>query len=155
MEKDMSYQQKNVTVSLISTTLILVFFLVRLSQMLQNGNLIQEDIYRLWGIVIVLGIVVTIAGTILTHIFSAIIESIRTGKEDPYIEDIEDERDKLIDLRGTRVAYIVFSIGVLLSMLTMVLGQPPIVMFTLLIFFGIVAQITGDITRLVLYRRGF
>jgi hypothetical protein len=29
------------------------------------------------------------------------------------------------------------------------------VMFTLLIFFGLVAQISGDISRLVLYRRGF
>jgi hypothetical protein len=40
-------------------------------------------------------------------------------------------------------------------MLTFVLGQPPLVMFTLLIFFGVVAQILGDISRLVLYRRGF
>jgi hypothetical protein len=28
-------------------------------------------------------------------------------------------------------------------------------MFTLLIFFGVVAQIIGDILRLYLYRRGF
>jgi hypothetical protein len=40
-------------------------------------------------------------------------------------------------------------------MLTYVLGQPPLVMFVLLILVGIVAQIIGDISRLVLYRRGF
>jgi hypothetical protein len=40
-------------------------------------------------------------------------------------------------------------------MLTFALGQPPLVMFTLLIFFGVSAQIIGDILRLVLYRRGF
>jgi hypothetical protein len=40
-------------------------------------------------------------------------------------------------------------------MLTFALGQPPLVMFTLLIFFGVVAQIIGDISRLYLYRRGF
>jgi hypothetical protein len=40
-------------------------------------------------------------------------------------------------------------------MLTFVLGQPPLVMFTLLIFFGVVAQIIGDGLRLYLYRRGF
>jgi hypothetical protein len=123
--------------------------------MLQEGEMIPQEIYRLWGIIIVVSIVVTIAGTILTHIFSAIIEAIKTGNEDPQIEDLEDERDKLIDLKGTKVTYIFFSIGVLLSMLTMVLGQPAMVMFTLLIFFGIFAQITGDISRLYLYQRGF
>jgi hypothetical protein len=40
-------------------------------------------------------------------------------------------------------------------MLTFAFGQPPLVMFTLLIFFGVVAQIIGDISRLYLYRRGF
>ena len=151
----MSYQQKNITVSLVSTILIFVFFLIRLLQISQDGNIIPEDIYRLWGIVIVLSIVVTIFGTILTHIVSAIIEAIKTGTDDPQIEDIEDERDKLVDLRGTKVTYIVFSIGVLIAMLTMVFGQPPLVMFTLLIFSGSVAQIIGDIARLYLYRRGF
>jgi hypothetical protein len=56
---------------------------------------------------------------------------------------------------GTRVAYLAFSLGVLASMLTMVLGRPPIMMFTLLIFSGLVSQILADITRLVIYRRGF
>jgi hypothetical protein len=40
-------------------------------------------------------------------------------------------------------------------MLTFALGQPPLVMFTLLIFFGVLAQVVGDISRLILYRRGF
>ena len=82
-------------------------------------------------------------------------QAIKTGEEDPKIEDIEDERDKLIDLRGTRVSYIISSSGVALSMLAFVLGQPPLVMFSLLIFFGLIAQVIGDISRLVLYRKGF
>ena len=151
----MSYQEKNISASLVSFILILGFYLIRLFQLSQGESLNSSDVFRLWGIVIVLAIIVTIVGTILTHILSAIMEAIRTGEEAPEIEDIEDERDKLIDLRGTRVTYIVFSIGVLLAMLTFVFGQPPLVMFTLLILFGIVAQIVGDISRLVLYRRGF
>jgi len=57
-------------------------------------------------------------------------------------------------LKGTKVAYIISSIGVLLAMLTFVVGQPPLGMFTLLILAGILAQIAEDISRLVLYRRG-
>jgi hypothetical protein len=151
----MSFQEKNITVSLINFTLILGFFLIRVLQMIRNESFISTNVFRLWGIIIVLAVVLTVLATILTHIVSAIIEAIKTGKEDPEIEDIEDERDRLIDLRGTKVTYFVSSIGVLLSMLTFVLGQSPLVMFTLLIFFGVVAQIIGDISRLVLYRRGF
>ena len=151
----MSFQEKNITVSLVSFTLILGFYLVRLYQMIQAGGLNSSSVFRLWGIVIVLAIIFTIVATILTHIVSAIIQAIKTGEENPEIEDIADERDRLIDLRGTKVTYFVSSIGVLLSMLTFTLGQPPLVMFTLLIFFGIVAQVIGDISRLLLYRRGF
>lgn len=151
----MSFQQKNITVSLVNFSLILGFFLFRVFQMIQRDDFVPENIFRLWGIIIGLAIVVTIIGTILTHIVSAIFEVIRTGNEDPKIEDFEDERDKMIDLRGTRITYTVFSLGVFLSMLTFVFDQPPLVMFTLLIFFGLVAQITGDVSRLILYRRGF
>ena len=123
--------------------------------MVQTDGLISEKVFRLWGIIIVLGIVGTIITSIFTHIVAAIVHAIKTGEEDPKIEDIEDERDKLIDLRGTKVAYIVSSFGVFLSMLAFAFGQPPLVMFSLLIFFGIFAQVIGDISRLVLYRRGF
>jgi len=151
----MSFQQKNITVSLVNFTLILGFYLIRMFQMIQEGSFNATNVFRLWGIIIGLAIIVTIIGTILTHIVSAIIQAIKTGEEDPKIEDFEDERDRLIDLRGTKVTYFVSSIGVFLSMLTFTLGQPPLVMFTLLIFFGVVAQIIGDISRLYLYRRGF
>jgi len=151
----MSFQEKNITVSLVNFSLILGFFLIRVVQMIQGGSFNSTNVVRLWGIVIVLAIVVTIIATILTHIGSAIFQAIKTGQEDPKIEDIEDERDKIIDLRGTKVTYFVSSIGVFLSMLTFALGQPALVMFTLLIFFGVAAQVIGDISRLYLYRRGF
>ena len=151
----MSFQEKNITVSLVSFSLILVVFLFSVTQMVLNESFNSTNVFRLWGVVIVMAIVLTILGTILTHIFSAIIQAIQTGDEDPEIDDVEDERDKLIDLRGTKNTYIFSSIGVFLAMLTFVFGQPALVMFSLLIFFGLVAQVVGDISRLVLYRRGF
>jgi len=120
----------------------------------QNSPLDSTSVFSLWGVVIVITIIVNIIGTILTHIVSAIIEAIRTRSEDPHIEDFEDERDELIKLKGTRVAHFVFSLGVFISMLTLVFGKPALVMFSSLIFFGTFAEIVADITRLVLYRRG-
>jgi hypothetical protein len=151
----MSFQEKNISVSLVSFTLILGYYLIRVFQLIQSENFNSTHVFRLWGIIIALAVVITIVATILTHVGSVIVEAIKTGEKEPEIEDFVDERDKLIDLRGTKVTYFVSSIGSLLAMLTFVLGQAPLVMFTLLIFFGVVAQILGDISRLVLYRRGF
>lgn len=151
----MSHQEKNITASLVSFSLILGFYLIRVLGMILSESLVSTKLFRLWGIIIVLGIFGTIITSIFTHIVAAIVQAVKTGEEDPKIEDIEDERDKLIDLRGTRITYIFSSSGVFLSMLAFVLGQPPLVMFSLLIFFGLFAQIVGDISRLVLYRRGF
>ncbi len=151
----MTFQEKNVTASLSVFSLILVFFIGRLIQLTQNGNFDSRHIFTLWGIVIGLAIIGTISMTILTHIVSAIIEVIQTGNEEPEIDDFTDERDDLIDLRGTKVTYGITSFGSLIAMLTFVMGQPPLIMFTLLVLSGLIAQIIGDINRLRLYRRGF
>ncbi|MEM7798899.1 MAG: hypothetical protein AAF633_06910 [Chloroflexota bacterium] len=153
----MTFQEKNITVSLVNFSLILLFFTLRLFQISQNGNFNSSTIFRLWGVVIIMAIFVTIAATILTHIVSIIIEAIRTGEKDPDTSNIDlaDERDQLIDLRGTKVTYTASSFGVFIAMLIFVFGQPALVMFTLLIFVGVIAQIMGDATRLYLYRAGF
>jgi hypothetical protein len=149
----MSFKQKNVAATLVSFSLILVYFTVRILAMVRDGSFIAANVFRLWLVVIVAAVLVTIFSTILAHIVSAILEAIRT-REEPEIEDVEDERDILIDLKGTRVANVASSMGVLLAMLTFVFNRPPLVMFTTLIFSGIVAQIIGDIARLTLYGRG-
>src|SRR5688572_33341384 len=150
----MSFQDKNIAVSLSTFTLILGFYLLRIFQMIQGESFNSTNVFRLWGIVALLAVIGTILLTIFTHIASGIVHKVRTN-EDPQIEDIEDERDKIVDLKGIRVAYTFSSIGVALSMLTFVFGQPPLIMFSLLIFFGILAQIVADVWRLTLYRKGF
>lgn len=150
----MSFQEKNIIASLTTFTLILGIYLVRVVQMMQSDSFNATNLFWLWGIVAILAIAGTILLSILTHIAGGIVHRIRTN-EDPHIEDIQDERDQLIDLKGTRVAYTISSLGVTASMLTFVLGQSPLVMFSALIFFGILAQIIADSWRLTLYRRGF
>lgn len=150
----MSYQEKNITVSLVSTLLILGYYLANMFQMYQDGGLVAVRVFRLWAIVIVAGIIVNIVSSILTNIVLSIVHAIKTRMEEEE-RFIEDERDKLIGLKGMRVSYIAFSIGVLLAMLTFVFGQPPLVMFSLIIFFSLVAEIIGDISQIYRYRRGF
>jgi hypothetical protein len=150
----MSYEEKNITVSLMSSMLILGFYVINWFRMFQQGTLLPDPLFTLCGIVIAASIISNIAGNILTNIVLSIVHAIRTGgKEEPRF--IADERDRLIELRGSKFSYITFSIGVLLAMLTFVFGQSPLIMFSMIVFFAIVAEVIGDIVQITLYRRGF
>ena len=96
----------------------------------------SAEVFRLWAVVIIATIILNITGNIITNIVINIVHAIKTQKDEE-VRLIEDERDKLIGLKGVKVSYIAFSIGVFLSMLTFALGQPPLVMFSLIIFFSI------------------
>lgn len=150
----MTFQEKSIVVSLGTSILVLGYFVIRSLTLYAGGLPEPVLIYRLWGITILLVIAFNIAGNILTQILTAIMEAIRTGGEDVEIESTTDERDELIKLRGTSIGYTVFSIGGGLAMLTLVLGQPALILFSLLTFFGLVAEIVADSMRLVYYRRG-
>ncbi|MEO7912756.1 MAG: hypothetical protein ABIV47_24160 [Roseiflexaceae bacterium] len=150
----MSMQQRNTVVSLVIFSLIFIVFCLRVLQMLLAQTFIAANVFWLWGIVAVAAIVVTILGTIIANIVFAIVFTVRTKEEPQESEWLEDERDKLIQLKGMRVSYMVFSLGVLIAMLSFVLSQPPLVMFTLLIASGLIAQIVGDVYRLLRYGRG-
>lgn len=149
----MSYQEKNVTVALVSHLLILIYYLFNLLPIIQSGEWIASKLYALWLVVIGATILVTIIGSILTNIILSIFEAIRSQKyEDPRF--ITDERDHLIELKGIRIEYITYSIGVLLSIFVFIFGQPPLMMISLIFVFGILAEIAGDIAKITLYRRG-
>jgi hypothetical protein len=150
----MSYEEKNITVSLVSHLLIAGYYLVNLFQMLQEGELVANRFFGLWAIVILATIIVNIIASILTNIILTIVEAIKAQKYDEP-RFIADERDKLIELKGIRSSYITFSVGVLISVLAFAFGQPPLMMVSLIIFFAIAAEIIGDISQIYLYRRGF
>jgi hypothetical protein len=149
----MSNRKVSISVSLVSTLLILGYYLVNLVPMFQQGDLNSEEIFRLAGIVIIASIALNIIGNILTMIVINIIHAIQTRSEEE-VRMIDDERDKLIGLKGTQVSYAVFSVGVLIAMLTFVFGQPALLMFSLIIFFSLLAEIIGDLSQFYFDNKG-
>ena len=149
----MSTHRTSVSVSLASTLLILGYYLVNLIPMFRQGDLRSEDVFRLAALVIIASIVLNIAGNIITLVVINIIHAIQT-QSDKEVRLIEDERDKLISLKGTQVSYIAYSLGVLVSMLAFVTGQPALVMFSLIIFFGLIAEIIGDLSQFYFDHKG-
>jgi hypothetical protein len=76
--------------------------------MYQEEGLNSSEIFKLWAIVIVAGIVLNIVGNILTNIMLSIIHAIKTQSDKPE-RFIEDERDRLIGLKGC--LYIAFPLA--------------------------------------------
>jgi hypothetical protein len=148
----MTFSEKNILGTLASFALITTYYALSLLGLYRGGGLEQPALVRLWIIVIVLSIIVTILFTIFSHIILAVVQAILTG-EKPDTREIKDERDRLIDLRGTSLTHVVVTSGTFLAMLTFALGQPAVVMFSLLILAGLVSQLAGDAWRLYLYRR--
>jgi hypothetical protein len=155
-EINMTYEQKNTLVSLGATFLILIFYLVRLTTIVTNHGLVEpQKFYNLWFWIIGLTIGLTIIGTIATHIGSAVTQAVNNPGIEPEIDSVEDERDQIIKLKGTNMAYIISSVGVGAAMLSLVLGADALVMFNILILVGLFANIGENVTKLVLYGRGF
>lgn len=150
----MSYQEKNITVSLMTQTLILGFYLVNLWQMMQQGGLVAGMVYGLWVTVFAAAMAANILGSILTNIVLTIFEAIKSKQ---YTEPrfIADERDQLVELKGIRAGYITFSVGTLASIIAFMVGQAPLTVISAIIFFAVLAEIIGDISKIYFYRRGF
>jgi hypothetical protein len=142
----MSERKVTISVSLVSTLLILGYYLIKLFPMFQQGDLIADEVFRLAGMVIAASIVLNIVGNIIANIVINIVHAIQTRSEKE-VRLLEDERDKLIGLKGTQVSYIAFSLGVLVSMLSFVLGQPALVMFSLIVLFSLLAEIVGNLSQ--------
>ena len=77
----MSYEEKNITVSLVSHLLIVAYYLVNLFSMLQEGALVASRFFGLCIIVILANIIVNIIASILTNILLTIVEAIKAARE--------------------------------------------------------------------------
>lgn len=147
----MSYNERNNIVSLSSNLLLFGIYFARIFQMYQSGDVNSAAVFSLWATILVLGIVAQIASTIIAAIVFNIVSMVKTNQEEP---TIADERDNLIELKGSRNAYYVLSVGVLLSMLALIMNMSPLLMFNMLIFSALISATIGDLSRLYLYRRG-
>ena len=147
----MCYQEKRAIISIISSILITTLYGLYVYQRYLNGELTSENIFSFWGSVLLILIPVLMVFKIIIHIIFNIINKIATNEDEP---KITDEFDKLIMLKAIRNTHIVFMIGFILSMASLVINVPHSVMFISLIGTMIVSCIVGDISQLYFYKRG-
>lgn len=164
----MSYQVKKTITAIISGVVVLGVYLFYAFGRYQSGLLAPDDL-KSWAqlmlIFIGVGIAATIVIQIIFHILLsigiAIKENIKNGScKDENIENqiqlemVEDEMDKLIELKSLRVGAIVAGAGFVISLIFLALGYPPMFMLNIVFISFSFGSILDGFTKLYYYKRG-
>ena len=136
----MSFKEKSIWISLVSTIIIFGYYFLRIFQMANNEKVAHREIAVFFISIIILIVVVEI----ILHILLA-------GFHRP---EAEDERDQLIELRATRNAYYLLVAGVVTANIAFLVLAAPILVAHIILFFFILAESVAFITQLFYYRRG-
>lgn len=152
----MSYQESRSLTNIISTILITGIYALVIYQRYLNGVGDTNDVFGFWSITILIFIPISIvARIIIMIIFSIINTAVQTAKGEEAVElEITDERDKLIELKATRISLIVFSIGFILALVTQVTSMSHHMFFITLIIFGVFSEIVSETVTIIYYRKG-
>ncbi len=158
-ENTLSYREKSLIAVTVISVIVYCIYSIVLFRRYQAGSFEAADAFQFWGkaILILIGVVIIsqIVGQIL-HAIAANVVAAAAGQE--FDEDdafFDDERDKLIELKATRNTFAIWGVGFLGAMIALAIGRPPATMFIIFIGFMMLADILGNMWKLVYYRRGF
>jgi hypothetical protein len=147
----MEQKERQILVTIISTILIFAIYSLYVYNKYIAGNPEVINDFKFWGKTFVILIPVSIVAQIIIHIVFAIINKIVTNEDVP---TINDERDKLIELKSIRISHWIFTLGFLLAMGSQAIDMKPWIMFFVLIFSGFVSGIVSEAVKIYYYRKG-
>ncbi len=147
----MSFQERRAIANIISTLLATGLYAAYMLPRLPEGDPYAPAVFHFWGSFFLLLIPVTVVTRILVTILFMIVNTLATRVEEP---DIMDERDKLVELKATRIGFYIFSLGFVVAMIALVAEQPPSAMFIILIVAGVLSEMCGELLQVYFYRRG-
>jgi len=164
----MSYQAKRTIVSIITGAAVLAAYCIYAFGPGRAGALVSSDL-RFWAITMLkfigIGIAVTIVIQIVFHILLSVSVAIKKKIQDENCADedieksigaemVEDEMDKLIELKSTRVGFIFAGIGFVAGLFSLVLNYSPVVMLNIIFISFSLGSIVEGFSQLYYYRRG-
>lgn len=164
----MSYQEKRTIVSIITGIIILAAYCTHTYEKVQSGAIAADDM-KFWagamlvfiGIGIVAAIVIQIVFHIMLSIAIAVQEKVRNGQcaekeieKTIAAEMVEDEMDKLIELKSMRVGFIVAGVGFIAALAAVVMNYSAVIMMNILFISFSAGSLLEGFVRLYFYRRG-
>jgi hypothetical protein len=164
----MSYQEKRTIVSTLTGLAILAAYAIYVNNQRQAGALATEDL-KAWAtailVFIVIGIVASIIIQIVYHILISISITVQRkiqneSTDDAQIEKsiqaemVEDEMDKLIELKSMRFGLFLAGVGFVLALVSLIANYPPAVMLNVLFVSFAGGSLLEGMAQLYYYRRG-
>ena len=164
----MSYQEKRTIVSVLTGIAVLAAYCIYAFGQAQAINVAPTDL-KFWALTMLIfigigvgaSIIIQIVFHILLSIGLAIKKTIENGTVDDKVieqeigsEMVEDEMDKLIELKSTRVGFAIAGIGFVAALLSLILNYSPAVMLNVLFISFCAGSILEGFAQLYYYRRG-
>ncbi len=164
----MSYQEKRTLASITSGALILAAYCLYAFNPTRLATLTAGAL-KPWAttmlIFIGIGIVATIIIQIVFHILLSISIAIREKMQNMQADDkdiekniksemVEDERDKMIELKSNRVGFAIAGFGFIAALLALIFNYSPVVMLNILFISFSFGSICEGFTQIYYYRRG-
>lgn len=160
----MTYQTKKTMVSLLASIAILISYCISVYNDISKGLIIETDA-TLWAkkmlLFIAIGVVINIISFIVFHILLSVNLSVKDSTKDSKeinrkleIEMIEDEMDKLIELKSLRVGYIIASTGFILGLILLAFNASIALVLNTFYLSFFVGGISEGISNLFFYFKG-
>lgn len=160
----MTYQTKKTLVSLMASLILLISYCISVYNDFSKALILENDA-SFWArkmlLFIGIGIVINIISFIVFHILLSVNLTVKDSTKDSKeinrkleLEMVEDEMDKLIELKSLRVGYIIASIGFILGLILLALNASLAIVLNTLFLSFFVGAIAEGISNLFYYFRG-
>lgn len=164
----MSYPEKRSIVSILAGIAVLVSYCIYVSTKISAGEAASGNL-KFWAgamlLFVIIGIVANIVIQIVFHILLsisiAVRDQVKTGKSDDKriekeiaAEMVEDEMDKLVELKSLRVGFAIAGAGFLTALVSAYFGCSVDIMMNILFFSFSAGSIIEGLSQIFFYQRG-
>lgn len=164
----MSYQAKRTIVSIITGAVVLAAYCFYAFSPARAGANAAGDL-RSWAVTMLIfigiGIAASIVIQIIFHIMLSVSVAVKAKIRDENCDDkeieksigaemVEDEMDKLIELKSTRFGFFFAGAGFIAGLFALMLNYSPVVMLNIIFIAFSLGSIVEGFAQLYFYRRG-
>lgn len=148
----MSYQEKKALFNLLTYFGVLGFYAWYVYQNNWDPTLGTDEMLVFWSKFLLIMIPIQIVSHIVIHILLSIAQGMANGGK--LMEDKEDEFDKIIDLKASRVSMALFALGFISALGYLAAGYGVTRFFLTIVIAGAISEVIEAFSRVYMYRRG-
>lgn len=148
----MSHQERKALFNLLTYFVVFAIYANYVYTHYWDPTMSTDELLVFWAKALLVTIPLQIISHIVIHILLNIGRGMANGGK--LVEDKEDEFDKIIDLKASRVSMFFFAIGFMVALGFLAYGEGINHFFISILLAGVLAEILEAISRVVMYRRG-